>query len=93
MYRIHAGFCYEKDGDVEDKGYEGDSCSKTGYATAEATHGHLTNMSKEAEKGSDGSEAKSDDVEYEDISEPFDDDLRYLDGCVTDQGVYILVRG
>ena len=50
-------------------------------------------MSKEAEKGSDCSEAKSDDVEYEDISEPFYNDLGYLDGCVTDQGVYILVGG
>lgn len=50
-------------------------------------------MGKEAEKGSDGSEAKSDDVEYEDISKPFDDDLRYLDGCVANQGVDILGGG
>jgi len=50
-------------------------------------------MSKKAKKGSDGSEAKSDDVEYEDISKPFDDDLGYLDGCVTNQGVDILEGG
>lgn len=51
-------------------------------------------MGKKAENGGDSSEAKSDDVENEDISEPFYDDLGYLDdGCVTDQGVYILVRG
>lgn len=51
-------------------------------------------MSKEAEKGADSSEAKGDDVEYENISEPFYDDLRYLDGGgVTDKGVYILAGG
>ena len=49
-------------------------------------------MSEEAEKGGDSGEAESNDVEYEDISEPFDDDLGYLDGgCVADQGVYIFV--
>lgn len=92
MYRIHARFCYEKEGDVENKSCEGDSSGKTGYATAEASHGHFTDMSEEAEKGGDSGEAESNDVEYEDISEPFDDDLGYLDGgCVADQGVYIFV--
>lgn len=93
LHGIHARFCYEKDGNVKDKGYESDGGSKSGYATAEAAHGHLTNMSKKAKNGSDSSEAKSDDVENEDISEPFDDDLGYLQGRVTDEGVYILVGG
>lgn len=49
-------------------------------------------MRKEAEKGGDSSEAKGNDVEYEDIGEPFYDYLGYLDGGrITNQSVYILV--
>lgn len=92
LHRIQAGLRYEKEGDVEDESYKGYGGGKTRYATAETTHGELTNMGKEAKEGSDCSETESDDVEYEDISEPFDDDLRYLNGSlVTDKGVYILV--
>jgi hypothetical protein len=90
LHIIHARFCYEKDGDVENKGYEGDGGSKTGYTATEASHCHLTDMSKEAKEGSDAREAESDDMEHEYISEPFDDDLGYLNGSrVTDQGVYV----
>lgn len=50
-------------------------------------------MSKEAEDGGNAGKAKGDNVEDEDISEPFDNDIGYLEGCVADEGVYILVGG
>jgi hypothetical protein len=43
---VHSGFGDEKYGDVKNECDEGDSGTETWYAAAEASHGHLTDVSE-----------------------------------------------
>lgn len=91
--RLDALFNYEEKDDVEYESDEGDEGGEAGDTSRTASHGHLTDVRKQAEERRDACGTEGDDMQEKSIGDPFHEDGRNLGegNVVAEEGVRVYI--
>lgn len=82
---VNPGFCQEEERKVEDESDHSHSCGEAGNTGAAACHGHFSDMGQETEHSRSCGQDECDDVKYEAVRDPFDNDVGKLDPGVVSE--------